>query len=169
MQTQIPRNTNKAARTVVLRHPSATDVVVFRRTLNRTDPAGTMGGLPMLGGMGVLEQEDEPDYGVEELGAGRLLPCEAFVPSEMVDRNDGINAAEGVLTYALIEPLAADGEPGHFEVKSRDLVFLVVWEGVYVGYEVVGRETNINIPPFARRYALAKRDDLKFLGTLPGQ
>ncbi len=27
-----------------------------------------------------------------------------------------------------------------------------------------GRETNINIPPFTRRYVLQKRDDLKFLG-----
>lgn len=169
MQTQIPRNTNKAARMVVLRHPSSTEVVVFRRVLLRTDPGGTMGGLPTLGGMGVLEQEDEDSYDVQELGPGRLLPCEAFTPSEMVDRNDGINAAEGVLSYALIEPTAAEGEAGHFEVKSRDLVFLVVWEGVYVGYEVVGRETNINIPPFSRRYVLAKRDDLKFLGTLPGQ
>lgn len=169
MQTQIPKNTNKAMRTVVLRHPNATDVVVFRRKLLRTDPGGAMGGLPKLGGMGVLEQEDEDNYEVQELGACRMLPCEAFQPSDMVDRDDAINAAEGVLSYALIEPMAAEGEAAHFEIKSRDLVFLVVWEGVYVGYEVVGRETNINIPPFARRYALAKRDDLKFLGNLPGQ
>jgi hypothetical protein len=46
---------------------------------------------------------------------------------------------------------------------------LVVWQGVYVGYEVVGRETNVNIPPFCRRYVLNKRDDLAFLGGgLPG-
>jgi hypothetical protein len=82
----------------------------------------------------------------------------------MVDRNDGINAAEGVLMYCMIEPVVKPDAPEYFELKTHDLVFLVVWEGVYVGYEVVGRETNINIPPYTRRYMLQKRDDLKFLG-----
>jgi hypothetical protein len=166
MLHQIPINTNSTMRTVVLRHPNSVEVSVFRKEVKRVDAAtpGTMGGLPTLGGMGVLDSEDEDDFDYAELGDGKLLPCEAFQPSDMVDRNDGINAAEGVLMYCMIEPVVKPDAPEYFELKTHDLVFLVVWEGVYVGYEVVGRETNINIPPYTRRYMLQKRDDLKFLG-----
>ena len=166
MLHQIPINTNSTMRTVVLRHPNSVEVSVFRKEVKRVDAAtpGTMGGLPTLGGMGVLDSEDEDDYDYAELGDGKLLPCEAFQPSDMVDRNDGINAAEGVLMYCMIEPMVKPDAPEYFELKTHDLVFLVVWEGIYVGYEVVGRETNINIPPYTRRYMLQKRDDLKFMG-----
>jgi hypothetical protein len=156
-------------RTVVLRHPNSVEVTAFRKEVQRVDAAtpGVMGGLPTLGGMGVLDSEDEDDYDYAELGDGKLLPCEAFQPSNMVDRNDGIDAAEGVLLYCMIEPAALPNSCDYFELKTHDLVFLIVWEGVYAGYEVVGRETNINIPPFTRRYMLQKRDDLKFLGDQP--
>jgi len=166
MLHQIPINTNSTMRTVVLRHPNSVEVSVFRKEVKRVDAAtpGTMGGLPTLGGMGVLDSEDEDDFEFTPLGDGKLLPCEAFQPSDMVDRNDGINAAEGVLMYCMIEPVVKPDAPEYFELKTHDLVFLVVWEGVYVGYEVVGRETNINIPPYTRRYMLQKRDDLKFMG-----
>ena len=169
MLHQIPINTNKTMRTVVLRHPNSMEVAVFRKVLKRVDDSapGTMGGLPTLGGMGVLDSEDEDDYDFAALGDGKLLPCEAFQPSSMVDRDDGIDAAEGVMLYCMVEPVALPGTDESFELKTHDLVFLIVWEGVYVGYEVVGRETNINIAPFVRRYVLQKRDDLKFLGDLP--
>jgi hypothetical protein len=166
MLTQIPVNTNKTMRSVVLRHPNSVEVAAFRKEIKRVDAAtpGTMGGLPTLGGMGVLDSEDEDDFDYAPLGDGKLLPCEPFQPSSMVDRNDGIDAAEGVLMYCMVEPVAKPDSCDYFELKTRDLVFLIVWEGVYAGYEVVGRETNINIPPFTRRYVLQKRDDLKFLG-----
>lgn len=169
MLYQIPMNTQKTMRTVVLKHPNAMDVAVFRKVLKRQDeqPDSMMGGLPTLGGMGILDSEDEDDFEMQPLGEGRLLPCEPFQASQMVDRNDGIDPADGVYTYCMIESTGAPGSPEDFELKSHDYVFIVVWEGVYTGYEVVGRETNINIPPFVRRYVLNKRDDLQFLGGKP--
>lgn len=165
MINQIPINTNKAMRSVVLRHPNSVEVAVFRKKINRTDTSipGVMGGIPTLGGMGVIDTEDEDDFDYEDIGDGKMLPCEAFQPSDMVDRDDGINSAEGVMLYCMVEPIASQDSCGYFELKTHDLIFLVVWEGVYIGYEVVGRETNINIPPFTRRYMLNKRDDLKFI------
>lgn len=162
MLTQIPKNTNKAMRAVLLKHPNAVDVAVFRKKLNRLDD-GVMGGLPTLGGLGVLDSEDEDDIDYVPLGDAKLLPCEAFQPSDMVDRGDGIDASEGVMLSCMIEPVAKPESDEYFKLKTHDLVFLIIWEGVYVGYEVEGTETNINIPPFTRRYMLNKRDDLKFI------
>lgn len=169
MLHQIPVNTQKTMRNVVLKHPNGMEVAVYRKVVKRRDedPDSFMGGMPTLGGMGVLDSEDEDDFELSSLGDGKLLPCEPFQTSSVVDRGDGVDPADGVLLYAMIEPLQECGCDGHFELKTHDYVFLVVWEGVYTGYEVVGREANINIPPFVARYVLNKRDDLQFLGGKP--
>lgn len=165
MLNQIPVNTNKAMRAVVLRHPNAMECAAFRKVVKRTDPhtPGAMGGMPTLGGMGVLDSEDEDDFDVVSLGDAFLLPCELFQPSNMNDRDDGIDAGEGVMLFCMIEPEACPGDDAYFNLQKHDYVFLIVWEGVYIGYEVVGVESNINIPPYTRRYMLNKRDDLKYL------
>lgn len=169
MLYQIPQNTQKTMRAVVLKHPNSMDVAIYRKVVKRKDldPDSMLGGLPTLGGMGVLDSEDEDDFDMMPIGDARMLPCEAFQPSSVVDRGDGVDGADGVWAYAMIEPLAAPDDPEHFELKTHDFVFVVVWEGTYVGYEVVGREANINIPPFVARYVLNKRDDLQFLGGKP--
>ena len=163
MIKNVPVNTNKAMRAVVLKHPNSFEAEVYRKKILRAD-TGTMGGLPTLGGMGVLDSEDEDNFEVVKLGDARMLPCEPFQISSVTDRQDGIDTAEGVLLYCMVESVAAPDQDGYFQLKTHDFVFLVVWGGITVGYEVEGVETNINIPPYTRRYILNKRDDLQFLG-----
>lgn len=167
--SSISVNTNKAMRAVVLRHPNSVECAVFRKTVRRVDDQqpGTMGGRPTLGGMGLISSEDEDDFDIQPLGDAYLLPCEAFQPSTMNNRDDGMDAADGVMLYCMIEPEANPGSAAYFDLEKNDYVFLVVWDGIYMGYEIVGVETTINIPPFTRRYMLNKRDDLNYLELQP--
>ena len=67
MLNSVPKAINDAARTVTLRHPNRMDATVWRKEVNRT-ASGEVGGMPNIGGVGVLDSEDEADYSYEPVG-----------------------------------------------------------------------------------------------------
>lgn len=162
MLSNIPRTVNRAARMVVRNHPNTFSCQVFRKDVTPRQGEGTMGGLSTLGGLGVMDSGDEETYSYRFLGNGYAMPVEPFAPSPMMDRQDAHNGAADVFTY-LIAPEADEGEEGHFTIKTKDVVYLLLGDGpapARLAFEVGMIEAMINIPPFSCRYLLNRRDDL---------
>lgn len=105
MLNQVPQGLRIGARGMVLRHPNAMDCRVYRRRVVRTAgaEAGDMGGAPTLGGLGVMDTEDEPQVDYDDLGAGKVLfGGQNYAGAEMSDRRDFAEAAEA---EAMVEPI----------------------------------------------------------------
>jgi hypothetical protein len=155
----------RSNRIVVLRHPNAIDASVLRRRVVRTAAAegGDMGGLPTLGGIGVMDAEDEPEVEYDSLGPAKVLFTEQYQPTTMADRRD---APEAMPTaQALIEPITE----GLFDIKDGDLVMLNPGAGVTIPYEVTNVINAVNIPPYAQRYELSAQGVLAFDGEIAGE
>lgn len=168
MIERIPAAVSLALRQVVLRHPRGLDCQAWRRVVTRPAAVVTgvmeqiMGGLPTLGGMGVLSAEEEPSIEYQPLGAGRLLFCGTAPPmSTMNDRGNATVAAETV--DAQVEPLTDSGTPGHFTLTKGDLVLLQSGLGAVVAFTVEAVSTPTAISPMVRRLTLQRRDDLMHL------
>ena len=75
MLTSVPIEINRAARQITLYHPNAVDCTVMRKQVTRVSPdePEMIGGMPTLGGMGVLDQEDETEWELVEVGEARLV------------------------------------------------------------------------------------------------
>ena len=163
--TAIPRSINRAARNVTLRHPSSMPCSVWRRRVTRVDPASPgaplMGGMPTLGGMGVLTADDEPQIEYVELGDARVLVTGQFQPGDMVERGDAMQQA--VMQEAQIEAIADPGSDGYFTPDRGDLVAILPGMGVVLAYSVEGISGAVNIPPYVRKFQLSPRDDLHHL------
>jgi hypothetical protein len=152
---------NKAARSVTLRHPNAIPCHAFRqRVLRQAD--GSIGGMPTLGGLGVLDSSDEPDVEWELLGEAKLLIVENFQSSTVVDRGDALDNAEPQIV-ALIEALRPAEDPAYFTAKTKDVLYLLLHPDVKIAYEVAAIDGDINIAPYSRKYILQKRDDLTYI------
>ena len=67
MLTNVPSAVNRMARNVVINHPNTWECQVFRKRVTRTDGA-PVGGLPTMGGLGVLDSEDEESIDYDHLG-----------------------------------------------------------------------------------------------------
>ncbi|MEM4986247.1 hypothetical protein V8G57_02485 [Collimonas sp. H4R21] len=161
MLHSVPMQINKAARIVTLRHPNGILCHAFRqRVLRQAD--GNMGGMPTLGGLGVLDSSDEPDVEWELLGDAMLLIVENFQPSTVVDRGDALDNAEPQI-FALIEALTPVEGPAHFTAKTKDVLYMLLHAEVKIAYEVVAIDGDINIAPYSRKYILHKRDDLTYI------
>ncbi|WP_445157649.1 hypothetical protein [Halomonas sp. E14] len=163
MLNNVPSGINAMARNVIIRHPNAYNCEVYRRQIGRPDPEA--GGAPTLGGMMVLNPEDEDDIRWEMVGLGFALPAEQFQPSQMMDRRDANNGYADELRF-LVEPEEMIGEPGGFEVKNRDVIYLLLGEGEQapkIAYEIVAVEAVVNVPPFVPRYVVNRRDDLDII------
>lgn len=163
MLNNVPIQVNNAARQVVLRHPNAMDCTVWRKTVNRAadgTPA-TMGGLPTIGGLGVLDAEDEADYSYDEVGDARIVFCGVFQgqSGNVIDADYGLNYPDPPVE-ALVECLVAPGAEGHFVADKPDMVTVYPGAGMALAYEVVGVTGNINIPPYTRKLVLAPRQDM---------
>lgn len=122
--------------------------------MNRAAP-DEIGGLPTLGGLGVISADDEQDVSWEFVGNGYALPADMFSPSKMMDRQDA-NNRDGEEFRFLIEP----EELGAATPKKNDVVYLMISEAVRIAFEIVAIETTSNIPPFTQRYVCNKRPDL---------
>lgn len=149
-------------RNVVIKHPNTFNCELFRKVLLRKD-VGEFVGKPTMGGTGVLESDDEEKYEYKFIGPGYALPAVMFEPAPIVDAND-TNIGPTEFRF-LLEPDAQFGEEGFWIPKTHDLVFLLIpnKEGdkhARLCFEVVGRETTTNIPPFNTRYICNRRDDL---------
>lgn len=147
-----------ANRAMVTRHRNAMDCQVYRKTVTRTAGAesGSLGGLPSLGGMGVIDSEDEAQVDFTLLGEGKVLFTQRYEGSTLADRRDNAEATTG---EALIEP----NEEGAFEPKDGDLIMAMPGAGVVITYEVSRVLNVVNIPPYVAKYELEPQGDLMFL------
>lgn len=165
MLNNVATAVRRGSRIVVLRHPNAIDATVLRRRVARTAGAegGTMGGLPTLGGMGVMDAEDEPEVDYDPLGPVKVLFTQAYEPTTMADRRDAPEAMPSA--QALIEAVTE----GLFDIKDGDLVMLNPGGGVTIPYEVTNVLNTVNIPPYAQRYELSAQGVLAFDGEIAGE
>lgn len=162
MLNAVPNAVRKASRVATLRHPNAFDGQLMRRVVKRTEgaEAGEAGGLPTLGGLAVMDPEDEPEVDYELMGDVRVLFTDQYQGTTMADRGD---APESMGTaMAMIEPL----EEGQFAPKDGDLVMLMPGAGVVIPYEVTNVINAINIPPYVAKYELSAQGDLVFAAGL---
>lgn len=153
MITAIPQRVAQASRQVTLKHPNALHCFVFRKKVVRQGNAGP-GGLPTLGGMGVLSSEDEPEFEYVKLGEARILITSHFEPSSLSDSENfplPVSVAE-----AQIEPLDVTA----FDVQKNDLVAATPGGGVLIAFEVVDMPSTVNIYPYTRKFVVSPRDDL---------
>lgn len=170
LNAKVPGSINDATRLVVLNHPSSMDCVVFRKRLNRVDdPAGSEGGEPTLGGMGVLDSVDEDDIDYDEIGHARILFTDGFQQgASMVDRDDAqLPPPEvmGLIEYLeQPEPNSADARKA---LKKHDVIYVVVSAGIHMPYEVMNFVAQAGIPGFARKVVMQARDELAFLDLDP--
>jgi len=163
MINNVPVRITQAAHAVTRRHPNSIDCVILRKVL--TAPAGEqMGGLPTLGGMGVLKSEDEPDFEYKRVGLGKILLTGQFSGGDMSDRGDNIvpdqPMQEAQIVYA--------DELHPFEVQKGDLVGMMPGGGVLVGFEIVGQTGNVAIYPYVTKWVIAPRDELHDLEPWKG-
>lgn len=165
MLNRVPQKVREASRLVVLRHPNSMPCAIFRKRLNRVDdPAGTEGGEPTLGGMGVLDSVDEADYDWDYIGDGHILFGGVAEPAGQTDRDDAL--VQQPIASALIEPsdetLVANPA---FIPDKHDVIYALPGEGVHLPFEIVDVEGTVHVPPYTRRYALNARDELAYLGA----
>lgn len=151
----VPEQQRRAARQVVLRAPNSMACVVYRKQVLRTADS-EVGGLPDMGGIGMLDSEDEPAYDFQELGDAKMRFCGTYVPSSgnVVDSGDGVIYAEGQILVQ-IEPLTE----GAFAIKKHDRVDGLPGNGFVIPYEVVGLIAPGAIPPYLFQYILEPRQD----------
>lgn len=163
MLNNVPIQINQAARQVVLRHPNAMDCSVWRKTVNRVAdaPPLAMGGLPTIGGLGVLDAEDEADYSYTELGDARIVFCGVFQgqAGNTIDADTGLNYAD-IPIEALVECVAEPAAGGYFQADKPDVVTVYPGAGIVLSYEVIGVTGAVNIPPYTRKLVLAPRQDM---------
>lgn len=155
MLTAVPEQASRAARQVVIHHPNSIPCVVFRKKALRT-AAESIGGLPSVGGMGLLDSEDEAAYEYEELGEGKVLFSGVYSasPGNVIDSDDGVSYAEGVMECR-VEPLVE----GAFMVDKHDQIQALPGNGFVISYEVVGITSPTSIPPYVRKLLVEPRQD----------
>lgn len=159
MLTAVPQAIRTANRAMVLRHPNAFEAQVMRRNVARTagaEDGGEAGGLPTLGGMAVMDPEDEAQVDYELLGDARVMFLDPYQGATMADNGDAPETMPTVL--AMIEPVAE----GQFTPKDGDLVMLMPGAGVVLTYEVTNVLATLNIPPYTQKYELSAQGDLMF-------
>ncbi len=162
MLTNVPKQINRAARQVTLRHPNSMDCALWKKEIKRA-PSSTpehFGGMPTVGGMGVLDSEDEADYSYVPLGNARIVFTERYEPAtgNMIDTEDGLNYTEAP-RQAMIECVAEPGSPDWVLPDKPMVVTCFPGNGVVVPYQIVGTTGNIEIPPYTRKYLLNPLSD----------
>lgn len=162
MLNNVPMALKRMARNVVVNHPNTLSCKVFRKRVVRT-ASGEMGGLPTLGGLGVLDSGDEDDIEWDFVGNGYAMRAEPFGGGTMMDRQDAAHANGGSSTF-MIEPEAAPGTPEHFTVQNHDVFYLLLGDAVKLAFEVVRIEPVVDIPPYGMRYVVNRRDELDLVG-----
>jgi len=168
MLTNVPIAINSMMRNVIIHHPNTFNCQLFRKVVTRTAPE-TVGGLPTLGGMGVLDSSDEEQYDYDCLGMGYALPAEGFAPAPMVKRGDASIGSGEIFRFVIVseEP---HGHADWFEPRRHDIVYLYLGAGTHpakLAFEITGEETTSNIPPFTIVHTANRRDDLHVQAGAP--
>ena len=155
MMHAVPENVTRAARQMVLRHPNTMKCLVYRKKVLR-ESGSNIGGLPTIGGIGVLDSEDEPAYEFEELGEGRIIFSGVYgaASGNMNDSADGVTYAEGAMECR-VESLVE----GAFEAKKHDQIQVLPGNGFVMPYEIVGITSPTSIPPYVRKLIVESRQD----------
>jgi hypothetical protein len=130
---------------------------VYRKVVTRVAPT-TIGGLPTLGGLGVLEDDDEADFEYQSLGDGCVVMLGTYQGGFRSDDNSLLDNPNTSQQEALLEPLTDDG----FTPKKHDLVSIVIGDAV-LPYEITDITGTVNIPPFTQKYVLQLRDELVYV------
>lgn len=132
MLTQVNQTTDKLSRLITMRHPNALDIVVYRPVLTREEPE-------KIGGLGSLAQEDEADYELETLGAGKMLFLGKMAGTEWAFNGLDFDNLEDETAY--IEPIIKD----EFSIQKQDYVFWIM-AGFVKQYQVVGISSPSQMP-----------------------
>lgn len=165
MITSIPRNVNFSTRQVVLRHANSVDAYVYRKTpLRQNDPVDVLNGNPTLGGLGVLDSEEEAEFEYRSLGEAKYLPTGVYEGSEIGSRDDNLTPRQ--LVEAQIVCVVDPDDEAAFVPEKHDLVLLLPGAQIALFYEIVDISGGLNIPPFTRRYVLNPQDDLHQLDDI---
>lgn len=151
---------NRANRQRTLREPNAVDCVLFTKQVERDGGGTDYDGSPLMGGAGVLMDEDEVNYSWVQACDAKIHMSQPYAAplNNMADDDQGLNYAEGLIE-ASIEPIPDPGTPGYVLPDKRMLVAVLVGDGIIVNFEIVGVTGNLNIPPFTRKYLLNPRPD----------
>lgn len=129
MLTQINDAIKQSSRLMTLRHPNSVDVVLYRKVIKRDDEDGD-DTMRSLGGALFLANEDEADYEIELLGAGKMLFLGRVEGSDFTD--DGLDFTEAEI-HAYIEPINVD----EFIPQKEDRVFWIL-PNCYIEYQIKG-------------------------------
>jgi hypothetical protein len=168
--TQVPIKIMEAARTVTLKHPNSVDCVLFRKQVLRTADE-TLGGLPTLGGLGVLKSEDEPDYEYVRIGTGKILITGRYEGgAALTDRGDAVVPEEAQQEAQIVcvdEVVDGVQQPGP-EPQKGDLVGMMPGGGVLIGFEIVGQVSGVSIYPYVSKWVISPRDELHDLEPWSG-
>ncbi len=150
MLNKIPEQLNKMARAVIEHHPNTYNCQIFRKVVTRTEPQ-------TMGGIAVLDSEDEESITFEFICNGFALQTDTFQASAMFD-NQGANNGFSVESKFVIAPENID-----LVIKKHDIVYLLLGDIAKLAWEVTVTETVLNIPPFSVRYIMNQRDDLDII------
>lgn len=157
MLNNVPLAIRRSVRAVTLNHPNRMTCTVYRKVITRVAP-DTLGGLPTLGGLGVLEDDDEADFEYQSLGDGVVVMLQVYQGGFRSDDNSLLDNPNTSQQETLLEPLIDDG----FTPKKHDLVSIVIGDAV-LPYEITDITGTVNIPPFTQKYVLQLRDELVYV------
>ena len=157
MLNNVPLAIRRSVRAVTLNHPNRMTCTVYRKVVTRVAP-DTLGGLPTLGGLGVLEDDDEADFDYQSLGDGVVVMLQVYQGGFRSDDNSLLDNPNTSQQETLLEPLIDDG----FTPKKHDLVSIVMGDAV-LPYEITDITGTVNIPPFTQKYVLQLRDELVYV------
>lgn len=157
MLNNVPLAIRRSVRAVTLNHPNRMTCTVYRKVITRVAP-DTLGGLPTLGGLGVLEDDDEADFEYQSLGDGVVVMLQVYQGGFRSDDNSLLDNPNTSQQETLLEPLIDDG----FTPKKHDLVSIVIGDAL-LPYEITDITGTVNIPPFTQKYVLQLRDELVYV------
>lgn len=155
MLNTVPTQIRIAARAVIKRHPNAFNCQVFRKVVDRSDET-LVGGMPTMGGMAVLDSEDEENYSWNFVGNGFAVRADQFQTALYTQLGDANIGAEDEYRF-LITPEDEPDQANHFDIKKHDILSLMLGN-VRLNYEIVNQETTVDIPPYVSRYVCNRRD-----------
>lgn len=136
MLTKIPDAIRKSSRLMVLRHPNAVDVLVYRKTFLRDEDEN--GENPRtLGGFVSVADEDESEYELQKIGEGKMLFLGRILGSEYA--LNGLDFADEDMA-AYVESLDDD-----FTVQKEDRVVWVM-AGFAKAYQVASVQSPLQMP-----------------------
>lgn len=158
MLHKVPEAIRRASRIVTLRHPNSMNCTIWRKRLLRDDTSGTLGGMPNIGGVGVLDSEDEADFEYEPVGDAKIVFSGIWQGSgaNWNDADTGVMYSADAPLEALIE--FVDSSCGQ-EVQKNDRISIEPGSGIVLIYAVIGENSSVAIPPYVRKFILAERSD----------